>query len=168
MHLAYRKPGTLLDDLPLRTTLDVTTASRWRIACERTLRIRPPAFLEAPESRRAVLREQHGASQLLIPEVHGYVLTDVSVVGENYVVFKDGTFIDSSLIMDAEQPIRHAFVSDLMPIQGNTFESKWLDNDGPTIEEPTVFLGSAGVEHVSPLAVRCSHQARGYGSGRVP
>jgi capsular polysaccharide biosynthesis protein len=145
VRLAYRKPGTLLDDLPLRTTLDVTTASRWRIAREQTLRIRPPAFLEAPEGRRAVLLEQHGVSQLLIPPVHGYVLADVSVVGENYVVFKDGTFIDSSLIRDAEEPIRHAFVSDLMPIQGNTYESKWLDKDAPTIEEPTVFLGSAGV-----------------------
>jgi capsular polysaccharide biosynthesis protein len=94
-----------------------------------------------------VLREQHEVSQLLIPQVHGYVLTDVSVVGENYVVFKDGTFIDSSLIMDAEQPIRrNAFVSDLIPNEGNTYESKWLDKDGPTIEEPTVFLGSAGVD----------------------
>ena len=61
-------------------------------------------------------------------------------------MFRDGTFIDSSLIMDAEQPIRHAFVSDLTPTQGNTYESKWLDKDGPTIEEPTVFLGSAGVD----------------------
>ena len=94
-----------------------------------------------------MLLERFGVSQLLIPEVHGYVLTDVSVVGENYVVFKDGTFIDSTLIMNAEQPIRqHPLVSDLMPIQDNTYESKWLDEDGPRIEEPTVFLGSAGVD----------------------
>jgi len=146
MRLAYRKPGTLLDDLPLSTAPDITSASRWRIAREQTLRIRPPAFLEAPEAQRELLRQQHGVSQLVIPEVHGYVLTDVSVVGENNVVFGDGTFIDSSLIMDAEQPVRHVFVSDLMPLQGNTYESKWLDKDGPRIEEPTVFLGSAGVD----------------------
>jgi capsular polysaccharide biosynthesis protein len=92
-----------------------------------------------------VLREQHGVPQLVIPQVHGWVLSDVSVVGENYIVFEDGTFIDSSLVMNAERPIRHAFVSDLTPIHGNTYESKWLDSDGPTIEEPAVFLGSAGV-----------------------
>src|SRR4051794_12546354 len=126
MRLAYRKPGSLLDNLPLRTTVDYTTASRWPIAREQTLRIRPPAFLEAPERRRALLREHHGVSQLFIPELHGYVLTGVSVVGENNVVFGDGTFIDSTLIMEAEEPIRHAFVSDLAPTQGNNYESNWL------------------------------------------
>jgi capsular polysaccharide biosynthesis protein len=147
LRLTYRKPMTFLDDLPLRGTLDLTAASRWRLAREHALRLRPPAFLEVPESRRAVLRERFGMSQLLTPEVHGYVLTDVSVVGENYVVFKDGTFIDSTLIMDAEHPIRqNPFVSDIVPIQDNFYESKWLDNDGPQIEEPTVFLGTAGVD----------------------
>ena len=100
-----------------------------------------------PESRREVLRERFGVSQLLVPEVYGYVLADVSVVGENYVVFKDGTFIDSTLIANAEHPIRQSpFVSDLLPIQGAIYESKWLNEDGPRIEEPTVFLGSAGVD----------------------
>ena len=35
---------------------------------------------------------------------------------------------------------------DLLPIQGAIYESKWLHEDGPRIEEPTVFLGSAGVD----------------------
>ena len=71
MRLTYRKPGTLLDDLPLRRTLDVTTPSRWRLAHEQTLQLRPPVFLEVPESRREVLRERFGVSQLLVPEVYG-------------------------------------------------------------------------------------------------
>jgi len=94
-----------------------------------------------------VLHERFGLSQLITPEVHGYVLTDVSVVGENYVVFEDGTFIDSTLIMNAAHPIRqHPLVSDILPIEDNIYESQWLDEDGPLIEEPTVFLGSAGVD----------------------
>jgi capsular polysaccharide biosynthesis protein len=147
LRLAYSKSGTLLADLPIRSTLDVTTASRWRLTCEHTLPLRSPEFLEVPESRRALLRERFGASQLLIPELYGYVLTDVSVVGENCVVFKDGTFIDSTLVMDAAHPIRrNPFVSDLLPVHDNIYESKWLEEDGSQIDEPTVFLGSAGVD----------------------
>jgi len=94
-----------------------------------------------------VLRERFGVSRLLIPDVYGYVLADVSVVGENYVVSDDDTFIDSTLIMNAEHPIRqNPFVSDLMPIQADIYESQWLEEDGPRIDEPTVFLGSAGVD----------------------
>ena len=37
-------------------------------------------------------------------------------------------------------------VSDLELIEGNTYESNWVDAHGPEIEEATVFLGSAGVD----------------------
>lgn len=136
----------ILDALPLRPALDVSAQSRWRIARKQAVPIRPPAFLEGPEARLATLREQYETTQLVIPETHGYVLSDVSVVGENAIVFSDGTFIDSSLIADADRPIRRHFVSDVLPHRGSIYESQWLDNEGPKIEEPALFLGSAGID----------------------